>query len=160
MTDEPPPSRAGLPATIETVTADYSSSTLLIDEMLADMISQGTTMVDACGALGLSKRDVYRRLATDTAFQKLLEDARNVGFEVIAANARRIIRGDETAGGTTDWKRNKAVAEFDLKLLSKWHPKAYGDKLQVESNNVTANVAISDDPVEAAKQYKEMMDRT
>ena len=160
MTDDPPTSRTGLPATIETVTADYSSSTLLLDEMLADMIAGGEYLTDACQALGMSLRKFYRRIGKEPEFAKLMDEAQDIGFEVRATQTARIARGDQLAGSTGDWKRDQLIVKQENWLLSKRHPKRYGDKLQVESNNVTANVAISDDPVEAARQYQEMMGRT
>lgn len=160
MTDDPSLSRAGLPATIESVTADYSSSTLLLDEMLADLIASGENVTDACATMGVGVRQFYRRCGREPEFAKLMNEAQDAGSEVRASLTARIARGDPEAGSTGDWKRDQLIVKQENWLLSKRHPKRYGDKLQVESNNVTANVAISDDPVEAAKQYKEMMDRT
>lgn len=159
MTDDQNP-RAQVPATIESVTADYSSSTLLLDEMLADLIANGSTVYDACRTVGYNRMEFYRRLRKDTAFAHLMDDAQDAGADAQADISDRIAAGDPEAGSTGDWKRDQLIVKQRQWRLSKQHVKRYGDKLQVESNNVTANVVISDDPVEAAKQYKEMMDRT
>jgi len=49
------------------------------------------------------------------------------------------------------------VAEGRLKLLAKWHPRKYGEKLHVESTNTNAEIPMSDDPIEAARAYEKMM---
>ena len=65
-------------------------------------------------------------------FSRAYARARATGFDVIAWRARQTLRGkDVTEGGesTGDVQRDKAIAEFDLKLLAKWDPKRYGDKI-------------------------------
>jgi len=65
-------------------------------------------------------------------FSRAYARTRVTGFDVIAWRARQTLRGkDETEGGesTGDVQRDKAIAEFDLKLLAKWDPKRYGDKI-------------------------------
>lgn len=66
--------------------------------------------------------------------------AREVGYDVIAQRARMTLRGKlEAEGGesTGDVQRDKAIADFDLKLLAKWDPKRYGDKLEIEQTVTT-----------------------
>lgn len=146
-----PPSRGEIVAA-PLVDAPYTSATLLIDECLADMIADGDTMVDACDALGLRKRDVYRRIAKEPQFAQLLEEARRIGFDVIANRVKQTLRG-RGPDASGDVKRDRLIAEYDMKLLAKWHPKAYGEKLEIETTNRNMDVPVSDDPVEASKQY-------
>lgn len=65
-------------------------------------------------------------------FSRAYARARASGFDVIAWRARQTLRGKtEEHGGesTGDVQRDKAIADFDLKLLAKWDPKRYGDKI-------------------------------
>ncbi len=69
---------------------------------------------------------------SDAALSLAIADARVTGFDTIAHRARMTLRGKtEDLGGesTGDVQRDKAIAEFDLKLLAKWDPKRYGDKI-------------------------------
>ena len=131
----------------------------LNDEMLADMISDGMDLVEACEVLGLGasgRRQVHRRIQRDPLFAEFMEAARTAGYEVIASRTRKVTRGVE-GFSTGDWKRDQLICKQDNWLLEKWHPKAYGQKLEVESVSKVANVAISDDPNEAARQYSELV---
>jgi hypothetical protein len=159
MTADPNP-RTQVPATIESVTADYSSSTLLVDEMLADLIANGSTVYDACRTVGYGRMEFYRRLRKDADFAHLMDDAQAAGADAQADMSDRIAAGDREAGSTGDWRRDQLIVKQRQWRLSKQHVKRYGDKLQVESTNVNANVPISDDPIEASRQYAAMMDRT
>ncbi len=53
--------------------------------------------------------------------------ARATGFDQIAINARETARG--RGESTQDTQRDKLIIETDLKLLAKWDPKRYGDKV-------------------------------
>jgi hypothetical protein len=131
----------------------------LNDEILADMIADGTDLVEACDVLGLGpsgRRQIHRRINRDPEFAEFMEAARVAGYEAIASRTRKVSRGVE-GHSTGDWKRDQLVCKQDNWLLEKWHPKAYGQKLEVESVNKTANVAISDDPNEAARQYADLV---
>ena len=96
--------------------------------------------------------------------------ARDEGFDQIAAQALIIAdtqhEGEivtEKPDGTVERRREdmlghrKLQIETRLKLLAKWDPRRYGDKLQVESKNRTAVAALPDDPVAAAKAYEDLM---
>lgn len=123
------------------------------------MIAEGTDMVEACEVLGLGasgRRQVYRRIARDAGFAEFMEAARVAGYEAIASRTRKVSRG-VVGYSTGDWKRDQLVCKQDNWLLEKWHPKGYGQKLEVESTSRVANVAISDDPNEAARQYSDLV---
>lgn len=64
--------------------------------------------------------------------------ARDCGFDAIAENLREVAR--EGNGSTGDVQRDKLIIETDLKLLSKWNPKKYGDR-QIVDQNVTVTLA-------------------
>lgn len=134
----------------------------LHDEMLADMIADGTDMVEACEVLGLGpsgRRQIHRRLARDEGFAEFMEAARAAGYEAIASRTRKISRG-EPGHSSGDWKRDQLICKQDNWLLEKWHPTKYGPKVEVTATTRNANVAISDDPNEAARQYSELVKGT
>lgn len=56
--------------------------------------------------------------------------ARNLGWDAIAHRARATARGE--GDSKQDVQRDKLIIETDLKLLAKWDPKRYGEKLQQE----------------------------
>jgi len=60
--------------------------------------------------------------------------AREVGFDAIACRAREIARG--VGESTNDVQRDKLIIETDLKLLAKWDPKRYGDKIDLNATGV------------------------
>ena len=93
----------------------------------------GEPMADICRDDHMpSPNTVTAWMTEDTEFSAVIMHARELGGDRIAANARRTARGDE--GYTTgDVQRDKLVVETDLKLLAKWHPKRYGDRIDVTS---------------------------
>ena len=125
-------------------------------QMICDYVAGGMTMVDACRTLGIPLRTNYSRLQANPKFRDMMEDARTNGYDVIAADVRRVARGED-GFSTGDSKRDRLVVETDLKLLSKWHPTRYGDKLQVEQKSATIAIPPSDDPIEAARAYEQFM---
>lgn len=137
---------------------DVNAGLSLFDEVLADMLADGMYMVDACRELGLSRRDVYRRLSKDQAFADMMNDAVRIGYEVKQARLDRIAAGDQAAGSTGDWKRDQLICKQQNWALERLHPGRYGPKVEVTTTNKTAVRTISDDPVEAARQYREIME--
>jgi hypothetical protein len=71
--------------------------------------------------------------ALNPPFEAAFARAREDGADAIAANARKVARG-ETGHSTGDVQRDRLIVETDLKLLAKWDPKRYGDKLQVDAD--------------------------
>lgn len=130
----------------------------LFDEMLADMIASGEYYLNqACEALGIRWRQVYRRLAKDADFADLMNEAQEAGLEVRRAKLDRIAQGDQKAGSSGDWKRDQLIVKQQQWMLEKLHPRKYGPKVEVTATTRNANVAISDDPNEAAHQYSELV---
>jgi hypothetical protein len=68
-------------------------------------------------------------------FSESIACARETGFDVIAYRSRQTARGKtskENGDSSGDVQRDKLIIETDLKLLAKWDPKRYGDKLGLE----------------------------
>lgn len=115
-------------------------------------------------------RKVDEEFATDFAHARLL------GFDAIAADCISII--DD---GRNDWmstndpdnpgykfngehvQRSKLRFEGRMKLLSKWDPKRYGDKITAEITGKDGGaiklVAATMTPEEASEAYKALMER-
>lgn len=65
------------------------------------------------------------------SFSAAIARARVNGIDAIAADARKVARGEE-GYSSGDVQRDKLIVETDLKLLAKWDPRRYGDKVQQE----------------------------
>jgi len=76
------------------------------------------------------KSQWYVWLADDKALAAAFEVARLDGADAIAQRARETARG---AGDSTgDVQRDKLIIDTDLKLLAKWFPQPYGDRVSHE----------------------------
>lgn len=127
------------------------------DEII-EWISEGKTLREWCRQEGNpSFRAVYDWIEKDSDFASRFARAREVGQDVIAEEALAIIDTEaEMAGSTSDkgesyhrdsahvsWLKNRA--EMRLKLLAKWNPKRYGDKVDVTSDGKQVGLAIAID---------------
>lgn len=133
---------------------DYGDT--LEAQILADYVTGGMTMIDACAALGIPLRTNYDRLKANPKFAALMDDARAAGFDAIANGIRKVTRGEE-GHSSGDVKRDRLIAEMDAKLLAKWHPKKYGEKLEIEQKTANVSIPVGDDPVAAARAYEQLL---
>lgn len=105
------------------------------DEIIG-RLSKGEPLAVICRDNHLVCDDTVRNWAdADEEFAKRYARARRAGFDAIALRARLTMRGKTEAEGgesTADVHRDKAIVDLDLKLLSKWDPKRYGDAVQVK----------------------------
>ena len=116
-----------------------------IADSICEQLSVGVPLREICRKEGYPKwRTVYDWLAKDEEFAARFAHARDVGYEQIAQECLEI--ADD---GTNDWvekldkdqipigwqlngehvQRSKLRIETRLKLLAKWSPKKYGDKV-------------------------------
>jgi hypothetical protein len=112
-------------------------------------ISDGIPLRQLARMHGFSKSRWYQILAADEALAGRFARAREEGFDAIAEEALEI--ADD---GTNDWKtrekesgetyealnhehvqRSKLRVETRLKLLAKWDPKRYGEKIDLTSSD-------------------------
>ena len=109
-----------------------------------------------------SDRTVREWMANDAKFSAVIADARVRGYDFIAADCLNIaddngkdVRYTEN-GDVTDTdviQRSKLRIETRLKLLAKWDPKRYGDKIDVNqqiSGSMDLKIVIGEsvNPVE------------
>lgn len=147
---------------------DYGDT--LEAQIIADMVSDGITLIKACRDLGISHTGIYAKINGSAKFAAMMETAREAGYDVIADGCFDI--ADDTTSDMIEVEtrngpkivvdrehiqRSKLRIETRLKLLAKWHPKRYGEKLQVETKSANVQIPISDDPVEAAREYEKFM---
>lgn len=95
-------------------------------------------------------RTVYAWKAADKEFDARIACAREAGFDAIASDCLDI--ADDRSRDTlltehgerpdTEWiSRSKLRIETRLKLLAKWDPKRYGDKVQTELSGSVQTVS-------------------
>ena len=127
------------------------------DEII-EWISAGKTLREWCRQDGNpSFRTVYDWMEKDEDFALRFARAREIGHDVIAEEALEIIDSDpeyaeswskeggskHRDGAHITWLKNRA--EMRLKLLAKWNPKKYGDKVDVTSDGKAVGLAINID---------------
>lgn len=141
-------SRTGRP----TIKTDAVIRTIL------DGLSQGKTLVSLCEEEGMPAPSTFRAWARED--EQLSIDfarAREDGFDVIAESVLEIAddsrndwmeraaeRGDEIAlqFNGEHVQRSKLRIETRMKLLAKWDPRRYGERLELD-NKHSGNVGFS-----------------
>jgi hypothetical protein len=119
----------------------------LMDEV-CDRLSDGEPLEEICRDGHMPSSETVRQWQNkDTGFAKRVAIAREIGFDVIAAETLRIADdgrndyienlaegGDERAAEARlngeHVQRSRLRVETRLKLLAKWDPKRYGDRVQ------------------------------
>jgi hypothetical protein len=123
MSEKPTPRPPGRPSLF---TEDLASE-------IVQRLSKGEPLTVICCDDHMPSDTTVRTWARgDEVFSSAIARARDTGFDVIAWRSRLTLRGKtEEEGGesTGDVQRDKAIADHDLKLLAKWNPKGYGDRL-------------------------------
>lgn len=127
---------------------------------ICEWISQGKTLRQWCRENDIHYSTVYLWLEKDKEFAQRFAQARDVGGDVIAEEALAIIdtfpieavsdSGSRLDAGHVAWLKNRA--EMRLKLLAKWNPKKYGDKVGIEHSG---SVALDNAILEARKRVKQ-----
>jgi len=124
-----------------------TSFTQEVADVICDKLSEGVTLREICRAPGMPNwRTVYDWIDADAEFGARIARAREVGADAIANEALHIadtpLTGEERvtkADGSTEVREGdmlghrKLQVETRLKLLAKWSPKKYGDRLDVNA---------------------------
>ena len=124
---------------------------------IVERLSKGEPLTVICRDDWLPCDDTVRNWAdANEAFARDIARARESGFDQIALDALAI--ADETHHDTkkgvngedicnSEWiSRSKLRVETRLKLLAKWDPKRYGDKIQTEhSGSVGLSLNVTPD---------------
>jgi hypothetical protein len=129
-----------------------------IAEELSQWIAHGKTLREFCRQEGKPAwRTVYAWMEKDKDFYARIAHARDLGYDAIAEETLAIIdepppsdMNGKTDNGYVVWSKNRV--EQRMKLLAKWSPKKYGDKVGIEhSGSVALDAAI----LEARKRVKQ-----
>lgn len=122
-----------------------SSFTPEIAEEICARLEQGIDLEQICRDEKMpARRTVHDWANGETKsipaeFSAVIARARTIGHDTIASNCRRTAKGDE-GFSSGDVQRDKLIIETDLKLLAKWSPKKYGDRIDHEH---TGNIAVT-----------------
>lgn len=135
------------------VTQRTPAEKALFKHIIIAGLSQGTTLADIIRSTPgmVTYSAVYDWCDEDAEFAANFARARIVGYDVIAEDTLRIIdsppeRVDTPFGPRIDsaavqWHKNRV--EQRMKLLAKWSPKKYGDKIDVDhTGSVDHNLEI------------------
>lgn len=116
-----------------------------IKTKLIAWIADGKTLREFCRLEGMPHNTViYDWEAEDADFAQRIAHARDIGADSIAEECLEIIDKeplevfDETGNkrydpGSISWSKNRA--EQRLKLLAKWNPRKYGDKVTLAGDD-------------------------
>lgn len=123
-----------------------------VSNEIADRLSQGEPLAVICRDDHMpSDRTVRDWMASDPEFSAVIARAREIGFDVIAADCLHIADQPnkritpEGEAHESDPARDRLRVETRLKLLAKWDPRRYGEKQQVEhSGQVTLESLIGE----------------
>lgn len=113
-----------------------SKRTPEIEDRLVEGISDGVPLQQLCREPGMPAwRTVYDWMEGDTNFAARIARAREAGADAIASESLDIVDEEPQRGpdGKIDqgWvAHQKLRAEHRLKLLAKWSPKKYGDRVE------------------------------
>ncbi len=83
---------------------------------------------------------VWKWQQGDESVSQGIARARETGFDAIAANTRETARG--LGESTADVQRDKLIIDTDLKLLAKWDPKRYGDRVTHQGDSEADAVKV------------------
>lgn len=105
--------------------------TIFNDDILEELITKlakGVPMTVICDDERMpSPRTVQEWVKKDPAIAAAIADAREIGFDAIAAEALSIADNVKE-----DPASRRVRADIRLRLLAKWDPKRYGDQLAID----------------------------
>ena len=135
---------------------DITYDPTVLDEIV-ERLSQGEPLRAICRDPHMpSFRSVYNWIDSDTDFAARIARARELGYEALAEETLAIADDssrdtfvDDQGRTRTDSEvvaRSKLRVETRLKLLAKWSPNRYGDKLDVKHGGAVSVVVATGIP--------------
>lgn len=117
-------------------------------EYICEQLAEGIPLAEICRQKDMPHPTTFRMWAkTRDDLALAIACARDDGEERITANIRRTAKGD-VGFSSGDIHRDKLIIETDLKLLAKWNPKKYGEKIMNE------HAGIDGQPIEQSVTVK------
>lgn len=135
-------------------------SQALADEIV-ERVSNGEPLAPVCRDLGLGLTTWYEWCKSRPDLSEAIRRAREAGEEILLAGTLEIADAPPplTAMGATDGaavQHAKLRIETRLKLLAKWNPRKWGDKIAIGGADdlpaLRSDVAMTLDPSEAYKR--------
>lgn len=123
-----------------------------VEQTILDGLSKGETLTSICRADGMPDPVTVRRWThEDEAFGIAYARARETGEDAIAERCFDIARETPATYATEHGERidpgdianRKLMIETDLKLLAKFNPKRWGDKIDLTSGGDKINLAAA-----------------
>ena len=122
----------------------------MVDEILK-RIAEGETLASICREDGMPERTVfYDWVKDDSDLSQRFARARESGFDAIADDTVRIVDNTEE-----DPASRRVRADTRLKLLAKWAPRKYGERLELAGDPERPLQSASDEQIEA--RIKELL---
>ena len=127
-------------------------------EAILEGMSKGQTLTSLCRSWDLHPTTWNDWCAADEGLGIAHAHARDAGYDAIASALRETARG--TGESTQDVQRDKLIIETDLKLLAKWDPKRYGERVDhtVTARTVSEVIPADATPEQAADAYRRLIE--
>jgi hypothetical protein len=126
-----------------------SKRTPEVVDYILDGLSEGKTLTSLCAGPDMPNRSTFIDWVNgDRQLSQRFAHARETGYDVIAEECLKIadfsaldtLINEKTGNPQADseWiARSRLRVDTRLKLLAKWYPKKYGDKIDVEHSGST-----------------------
>lgn len=118
-------------------------------------LAGGEPLAVICRDIGIPRRTVNQWRQDDKEIAEQFDEARDDGHDAIAHRSRLRARGlnedgTEREGNDTTTRvlRDRLACETDDKLLAKWDPRRYGNKLVTENTNHTTLEVVDTDEMD------------
>lgn len=110
------------------MTGRPSSFTQEKADEICERLAKGEPLTEICEDKHMPAwRTVYDWEGKHPELTAAILRARDHGHDVIAARTRQTARGK--GDSSQDVQRDKLIIETDLKLLAKWNPRRYGERM-------------------------------
>lgn len=115
-------------------------------EVICEDLAKGVPLEDICRRDGMpSARSVHAWKRAEPDIAAPIAYAREAGADAIAQRMRLTARGkgpDQGGDSTGDVQRDALIVNTDLKLLAKWFPASYGDRVALTNREGTGDATL------------------
>lgn len=126
----------------------------LMEEHILSELARGRTLAEICEELEISRAAIYKWCDGDDDFTERYAKARAIGWDAIADDCIRI--ADDK---TIDPRARRVMVETRDRLLARWAAGTYANNLKIQAETTNRNLTLTAniDPIEAARQYQELV---
>lgn len=115
--------------------------------------ANGASLKEICRVLGCTVHSFQKLMQRYPTLEKQLRQAREIGFTVRAEGLRELVHNDPFG----DPNRMRVIVDTEKWLLSKLHPKVFGDRIDL---NITEKVDVGSVMQEARARSRKVIDVT